>query len=486
MKAPRPRHPDSEPGYLGELQFTPKPPAESAASPLPLWFLLLPLLAVLPWWPIDPFWQSDDFLAIHYAQNLQRALHDLIGWQYGATDLLLFFRPLITLSFWVDVQLAGSAPFWSHLSNVLAHGGSTLLVGLLWTRLLTPGRAFTAALLWAIAPGHVGAISWAVGRVDAHTALWCLACLWLLLRWCEGRQRTRLPSLLALAAALLSKELAFAVPPIALVLAAAASLEPGLAARARAGLRASWPHWLLFAIYLGYRWLVLGGFGGYLSARYDLVPSLLGFATIVRNLLAPLWWCGEAVLVELCGSAPVWVRWLALLPAVVALAYWLRPQRVRAFVTVLAVFLLACAPMVAFCADPGNHHNLRYFYLPSAALAGLLVAPSRLLSLLLLLGAAIPLVEVRQLQLRADRETAAMHLELLHAVMNGAQSPLFVAGLPHSNPSGTAIQMHLFVDRMLEPPFGPGGVRLLPLRPAGRVADAFLLTEGGELPFALP
>ena len=124
---------------------------------------MLPLLVAALWWPIDSFWASDDFLAVYYAQDLSRALSDFVGPQYAATDIWLFYRPLITLSFWLDTAMAGANPVISHVSNVLAHAVSALLVGLLWRRLLDDGRAFAAGLLWAIAAGHIGTVAWAVG-----------------------------------------------------------------------------------------------------------------------------------------------------------------------------------------------------------------------------------------------------------------------------------------------------------------------------------
>ncbi|MBM4063959.1 MAG: hypothetical protein FJ265_23105, partial [Planctomycetes bacterium] len=157
--------------------------------PVPRWFWLLPLLAIAAWWPIGPAWQSDDFLALHYAQDLRRALHDFAGPQYGATDIWLFYRPLITLSFWFDQQLGGAGPFVSHLANVFAHGVNALLAGLLWRRVLPDGRAFAAGLWWALLPGHAGTIAWAVGRVDGHTTVWCLAALLFAVRHAERRAR---------------------------------------------------------------------------------------------------------------------------------------------------------------------------------------------------------------------------------------------------------------------------------------------------------
>jgi hypothetical protein len=446
--------------------------------PLPRWFLLLPLLAVATWWPLDPYWQSDDYLALHYAQDLRRALADFAGPQYGSSDIWLFYRPLITLSFWVDALVGGGDPFAAHLGNVVAHGISTLLAALVWRRFLTEPGAFCAALLWALLPSHAGSIAWAVGRVDSHTTVWCLLSLWLALRHAERRaagERTRpWPMLLATAAALASKELAFVVPPLATALVA---LRAGGSARERlrAAAVASWPLWALFLCYLPLRWILLGRFGGYLGAHYDVPAMATGLLQIVANLLVPLRWCG--------GSG-VWL-WLAAVPAVLAVAAGLRaPRRLLAAV---GLFGLAAAPMAGFFADAQNVHSLRYFYLPSIALVGLFAAAGRLVVGLAVLAVLPALVEMRTVQRAADRESAAMHQALLREVHDGAPSPLFVAGLPHGNTAGSVVQLHFGVDRMLEPPFGPGGAQLYALRPLlGAIPGVLQLAADDDVPFPLP
>jgi hypothetical protein len=86
------------------------------------------------------------------------------------------------------------------------------------------GQAFAAGLVWALLPSHAGSLAWAVGRVDSHTTVWCLLALLLCVRQVEAQARgsrprpADAPMLLATAAALCSKELAFVVPPLATLL----------------------------------------------------------------------------------------------------------------------------------------------------------------------------------------------------------------------------------------------------------------------------
>ncbi len=211
--------------------------------------LLVAVTALVAWWSSEAYWLSDDFLAITYAFDPGRALHDFVGPQYGATGMVWLYRPLITLSFALDAWLGGGAPWVSHVSNLLAHATSAALVTALGMRLLGTRPGCAAGLLWAVWPAHAGSILWAVGRVDSHTTVWILLSLWLTVRWLDGGSRAaRVGSLLAFAAALLSKELALATPGLV------ALLGMGLGTpRARSAVRAALPFALLlvpyFAVY---------------------------------------------------------------------------------------------------------------------------------------------------------------------------------------------------------------------------------------------
>lgn len=472
--------------FLGEPAALDPAPESTAPSRLPFWFWLLPLVAIAAWWPLDCYWKSDDFLAVGYVQDFGNVLHDFHGAQYGATDIWWFLRPLITLSFWLDTQIGGAAPFASHLSNVLAHGVSALLVGLLWTRALPQRLAFAAGLLWAVLPSHAGSISWAVGRVDSHTTVWCLMCLWLTCRGIEGHRTSRWLALLALLLALLSKESAFALAPLVLLLGVALAPAKGLWSRLRRGLGVSWPHFAVFAVYLGYRYWVLGRFGGYAAASLQPADMAQGLGRVVLDLLDPQRWSGAETAARWLGSTPAWLVWVGYLPAAAAVPAFLMRRGLAALATTVVLFLVAAAPMAPFWSSGGNVQTLRYYYLPMAALCGVLAAGGPALVLAALLLWACAFVDVRTDYLRADREDAAMHRMLLREVDMSSTTPLFVAGLPHANRNGTVVQLHYFVDRLLAPPFTATTRRLLALRPAAEVPGVFRLTPPDELPFALP
>ena len=445
---------------------------------MPRWLWLLPGLTAALWWPVLPYFASDDFIAMSYASDLGRVARDFIGPQYGATDVWLFYRPLITLSFWCDQLLGGATPFVGHLSNVLAHASSAMLVALIWRRFLPDRRAFFAGLLWGMMAGHVGSLAWIVGRVDSHTTLWCLLALWLCLRDVEAARRSWAVAL-ATAAGLMSKELAVVVPPLCSWLAFLRA-RGALGARAAAAWRASGPAWFVLAVYLPFRLLVLGEIGGYDAGTFDAGDAARGLGSLTLDQLVPLRWVGYAG-----ASAPGSVfLWAAAAPVLVAVAAAIA-RRPALVASALAAWCVALVPMANFLSQCDNPHNLRYQYLPSIALAGILAAGHRWLAPAVAIAWLWPLIAVRAEQLAADRTSADMHAEMMKVAPTAPAGPMFVGGLPHANTSGTAVQLHFGVDRMLRPPFFNPGVALYAWRPLLQRPEAVRLLSVDGTPFEL-
>ncbi len=460
-------------------------------EPLPRWFWALPLLVATLWFPIAPFWASDDYFALHYAMDPRHALADFVGPQYSATDLFFFYRPLITLSLCWDVWLGGGDPTrlnWiAHIDNVALHAANALLVACLWRRLLPDRVAFCAGLIWALMPGHIGGIAWAVGRTDGTSALFGLACVLLFARWREGLQRTRLPSLVMMLLALLCKETVLCLPGVIALVAFAHTTAAGPVGRARSALAAMSPYAALLAVYLVFRIAVLGTLGGYTAAAYDPIAIARGTTDYLLDLVNPLRWSHAVEVLPPAVAGHAALPWLGYLPAALALAWSCRSAARRYAALGTAVwFACACVPLASFLGDASNHHNLRYFAFAFAALAGLLAAGGTLPALLTVAVFAGPFAQMRLTQWRADTECARMHQQLLGQFEQGLPGPWFVAGLPHIDPSGMSLQFHFGIDRVLLPPFGPGGVQLCAHRPCFPMPGAVHLVDADGLPLALP
>jgi tetratricopeptide (TPR) repeat protein len=125
------------------------------------------------------------------------------------------FRPVTFATLALNWTAAGYKPFGYHLVNMFLHAGVVVLLLLVLRSVLErpPGGAlisFAAALLFAVHPIHTEAVSSVVGRSEL------LAAGFLLAAWLFHLQDRWPLALLAFALALLSKESAIGLLPLAL------------------------------------------------------------------------------------------------------------------------------------------------------------------------------------------------------------------------------------------------------------------------------
>ncbi|HSB62894.1 MAG TPA: tetratricopeptide repeat protein [Thermoanaerobaculia bacterium] len=131
------------------------------------------------------------------------------------------YRPILLLSYAIQWWLHGGAVFGFHVVNVALHILVTLLFARLLARLGVGGPvAFGAALLFAVHPIHVEAVTSLVGRGETLAAAFVLGMLLLALRYRrEAKARGRVLALLVLfyALGILSKESAVIAPALVLL-----------------------------------------------------------------------------------------------------------------------------------------------------------------------------------------------------------------------------------------------------------------------------
>jgi tetratricopeptide (TPR) repeat protein len=157
-------------------------------------------------------------------------LHSLANWRaiiastWWAHDL---YRPFTALTLAANWSAAGGNPHAFHAVNVLLHSAVTVSVFLLACRLVGPGRGALAALLFAVHPVHVEAVANIVGRAEVLLALCSI--LAVLGYWMDGqlaaagdrtswrRGAASFGTLLAVVLALGSKESAFSLPGLLLL-----------------------------------------------------------------------------------------------------------------------------------------------------------------------------------------------------------------------------------------------------------------------------
>lgn len=219
---------------------------------------------------------ADDYVHIGYARDF--SWHALTGlFTVPAGDH--FFRPLGYISYALDAPWAGLSPTAWRMSNLLFHTVNTLLVYALCRKLeLGKAGAFFGALLFGIHASRPEAVTWVAARFDLLAVLFGLLCLLCILsRW-------RAAAVLAMLLAAMSKESAYVIPVLA-VLVLRYQRRPW-----REIARATAPVFIAALLVFAYRWQLLGGIGGYRNSG-DGVPTVLKFrlASTLKALFPRFW-----------------------------------------------------------------------------------------------------------------------------------------------------------------------------------------------------
>lgn len=319
----------------------------------------------------------DDTLLIQQSWRLHHwhALPSLLTSHFWSEvgEVSHYYRPLITLTFFLDVQVWGLHPLGFHLTNVLAHAAVTLAV-LAVARLTLDGEVAAAicALVFALHPLHTESVSFVSGRTDVIATLFFLLAL---LTYDRGRARERWGSIAwslgAYLLALLAKEVAITLPVVLLLWD---RLVRGDLRDRGAGRRAA-PRYAAYgavtALYLGLRLFTLGGVGSSGEAWASLLVRALttlkivaGYAwiTIVPYPTSPYY----AIAPETLPPGPAW--WLAVIglaAALCATAWAVRRAPAAGFGALWFWITLTPSAAVNLLPLPSAIMAERFLYLPT-------------------------------------------------------------------------------------------------------------------------
>ncbi len=237
--------------------------------------LLITLTLVAVGWPgLDGDWGRDDYF--------QLALARMIGspWPLFGSDHYpvpgSVFRPLGFASMWLDTWLFGGAYRGHAACDLALHVGVALaLFGLLRRAGVDRPAAVLATLVFALHPVALGPAQWWSARFDVLAAACILGALQAGLAWCaRPRGTSLLLALLAAFAAMASKEIGLIAPALLVLLwLHCAWREPAQRVRA---LWAAAAAGLCAALFLLWRWRVLGTVGSGLLGGRALVDALAG------------------------------------------------------------------------------------------------------------------------------------------------------------------------------------------------------------------
>ncbi len=264
--------------------------------------------------PLEPEWTrspADAFTFINGDEDLIRYAIESgrLPWWTNPRLRLAFFRPVTSITHWIDFNVWPDLPWLMHLQSLLWFAGAIAAAALLYRRLLVPAWiAGLAALLFAIDDAHGMPAVWLANRNASIGVFFGLAALIAHDRWRRhGWRPGAYLAPLALLLGLLGGEIALAAGGY--LLAYALFLDRG-----------SWSRRLVslvpgvvagFAWWVAYRSLGYGAFGSGVYIDPGISPVVFAHAVIERlpMLFSGLWALPSGLGLMLSQSA-THVLWL--------------------------------------------------------------------------------------------------------------------------------------------------------------------------------
>lgn len=232
--------------------------------------IILVLLVVIQGWLLRHYFYCEDF----YFLSLGRFIED--PWSLFYSDMFhgFWFRPLsfflIAFNFWIS----GLNPLGYHLIDLGLHFFNSILVFSL-VNLFSHDRkkGIIAGACFAIHPICIQTSIRFTYRVDALGALFCLLTIWYFAKFLlKAENRFYFFSLFFAVLAFLCKETAIILPLLIIAYDQWWGKKRFNSEKAKLveGVKLYIPFFLLLAVFLGWRWYVLDGWGGYEYQRVTL------------------------------------------------------------------------------------------------------------------------------------------------------------------------------------------------------------------------
>ena len=148
-------------------------PSRTAGKETALWAALIVVMTFVAYVPALQggfVWDDDAYV------TRNATLRDLEGLRRIWLEPTSFpqYYPLVFTTFWLEYHLWGLDPFGFHVTNVLLHASSAVLLWLLLRRLGVPG-AWLAAAIFALHPVEAESVAWVTERKNVLSGLFYLA-----------------------------------------------------------------------------------------------------------------------------------------------------------------------------------------------------------------------------------------------------------------------------------------------------------------------
>lgn len=275
------------------------------------------------------------------------------------------YRPVGFASFFLNFKLAHFDPFGWHLGNLIVHVLNCGLVYVLLRQLrFSCFTAGVSALIFAVHGTRSEPVCWADARFDLLAALFVFAALVCTMYYVRNSKRICLPAAAICAIlAFATKESSFCLPFLPLML-----IPFCLKAERQRLVRLIPWGCALAALVFWYRWRLIGGIGGYLTAGHPDVLNLSVLRTVKgigwrlwAMTFFPLNWSDE-LQVALAGSLVIFL-------AALATAMMRAQARAGALACSLGFIVIAALPVQHLLLLGADLSGARFLYLPLAGLA---------------------------------------------------------------------------------------------------------------------
>jgi regulator of sirC expression with transglutaminase-like and TPR domain len=185
-------------------------------------YLVLTVITFAVFWQVNQydFISFDDNVYVTQNSHIQSGITlDGFLWAFS-TRYADLWNPLVWLSFMFDYQLHGLNAGGYHLTNLILHVMSALLLFWLFNRMTGAiWRSAFVAALFALHPLHVESVAWIAERKDTLSAFFWMLTLCLYVHYTEKPViRKYLPVLLCFACALMSKPMVITLPIVMILL----------------------------------------------------------------------------------------------------------------------------------------------------------------------------------------------------------------------------------------------------------------------------
>ena len=185
-------------------------------------YFVLTLATLAVFWQVNQydFINLDDPVYVTENSHIQPGITlDGVRWAFSTT-YAEFWHPLTWLSLMLDYQLHGLSAGGYHLTNIILHIMSTLLLFWLFNRMTgAVWRSAFVAAFFALHPLHVESVAWIAERKDVLSAFFWMLTLCLYVYYTEKPVIQRyLLVLLCFACGLMSKSMVVTLPIVMILL----------------------------------------------------------------------------------------------------------------------------------------------------------------------------------------------------------------------------------------------------------------------------